>query len=233
MVQYCEENQMRINTDKTKVALFNTARKFDFMPQLTIDGNTLLQVVEEFRLLGLVFKSNLSWQSNTDQMCQKGFARLWMLRRLKKLGATQTEMLDVYYKQIRCMLELAVAVWTPGLSKAEGYQIERVQKCALHVIMGDSYESYDHAADSLGVEKLSDRRSKLCLTFARRLEKHPKYFTWFHPSEELLPPTIKTRSDKSLSQTKYTPVPYRTDRFKTSPLPFLTELLNTHHARKK
>ena len=99
--------------------------------------------------------------------------------------------------------------------------------------MDDSYESYDHAADSLGVEKLSDRRSKLCLTFARRLEKHPKYSTWFHPSDELLPPTIKNRSDKTLAQTKYTPVPYRTDRFKKSPLPFLTELLNTHHARKK
>ena len=79
---------MRINTDKTKVVLFNTARKYDFMPQLTIDGTSLLEVVEEFRLLGLVLKSNLSWQANTDQMCQKGFARLWMLRRLKKLGAT-------------------------------------------------------------------------------------------------------------------------------------------------
>ena len=72
MMQYCEENQMRINTDKTKVVLFNTARKYDFMPQLTIDGTSLLEVVEEFRLLGLVLKSNLSWQANTDQMCQKG-----------------------------------------------------------------------------------------------------------------------------------------------------------------
>ena len=151
------------------------------MPQLTIDGTSLLEVVEEFHLLGLVLKSNLSWQANTDQMCQKGFARLWMLRRLKKLGATQSEMIDVYYKQIRCILELAVAVWTPGLTKAEGYQIERVHKCALHVIMGDNYQSYDHAAEFLEVDKLSDRRSKLCLNFARRLEKHPKYSTCFHP----------------------------------------------------
>ena len=203
------------------------------MPQLTIDGTSLLEVVEEFHLLGLVLKSNLSWQANTDQMCQKGFARLWMLRRLKKLGATQSEMIDVYYKQIRCILELAVAVWTPGLTKAEGYQIERVQKCALHVIMGDNYQSYDHAAEFLEVDKLSDRRSKLCLNFARRLENHPKYSTWFHPAEELLPPYIKTRSEKTLVQSKYTPVPCRTDRFSRSPLPFLTELLNSYHARKK
>ena len=232
MMQYCEENQMRINTDKTKVVLFNTARKYDFMPQLTIDGTNLLEVVEEFRLLGLVLKSNLSWQANTDQMCQKGFARLWMLRRLKKLGATQSEMIDVYYKQIRCILELAVAVWTPGLTKAEGYQIERVQKCALHVIMGENYQSYDHAAEFLEVDKLSDRRSTLCLNFARRLENNPKYSTWFHPAEELLPPNIKTRSDKTLVQTKYKPVPCRTDRFSRSPLPFLTELLNSYHEKQ-
>jgi hypothetical protein len=74
-------------------------------------------------------------------MCQKGFSRLWMIKRLKKLGAGQSEMIDVYYKQIRCVLELAVAVWTPNLTKAESNQLERVQKCALHVIMGDMYES--------------------------------------------------------------------------------------------
>ena len=134
---------MKINTEKTKVVLFNTARKYDFMPQLTIDGVTHLEVVEEFRLLGIHFMSNMSWQANIDSMCQKGFSRLWMLKRLKKLGASQSEIIDVYFKQIRCILELAVAVWTPGLTKGESYQIERVQKCALHVVMGDSYNSYD------------------------------------------------------------------------------------------
>ena len=101
MVQYCTENKMKINEEKTKVVLFNTARKYDFTPQLIIDGSTYLDVVEEFRLLGINFMSNMSWQSNTDNMCQKGFSRLWMLRRLKKLGASKTEMIDVYFKQIR------------------------------------------------------------------------------------------------------------------------------------
>ena len=81
--------------------------------------------------------------------------------------------------------------WTPGLTKAESYQIERVQKCALHVIMGDSYLSYDHAVAFLEVEKLSERRPRLCLNFAKRLENHPKYSTWFHPAEEMQPPYIK------------------------------------------
>ena len=166
MKQYCVDNKMTINSTKTKVVLFNTARKYDFQPQLTLDGINNLEVVEEFRLLGINFQSNLSWQSNTDIMCNKGYARIWMLRRLSKLGANSDDMLNVYNKQIRCILELAVPVWTPGLTKHEIYQIERVQKCALHVILGEDYLSYDMAVKALDVEKLSDRRAKLSLNFA-------------------------------------------------------------------
>ena len=233
MVQYCSDNKMKINAEKTKVVLFNTARKYDFTPRLSIDGITHLEVVEEFRLLGIHFMSNMSWQANTDNMCQKGYSRLWMLKRLKKLGASQAEMIDIYFKQVRCILEFAVAVWTPGLTNGESSQIERVQKCAIHVIMGDSYCSYNEALDELGVEKLSDRRSKLCLSFAKRLEKHPKYSNWFNPAEETIPPTISTRSDKTLLQTKYTPVPFRTDRFSNSPIPYLTQMLNNHYSGEK
>ena len=55
-----------------------------------------------------------------------------MLKRLKGLGASEEEMLDVYTKQIRSVLELAVPVWQPALTKQEVKQIERVQRCALH-----------------------------------------------------------------------------------------------------
>ena len=61
-------------------------------------------------------------------MCEKGYARLWMLRRLKSLGASIPEMLDVYQKQVRSVLELAVPVWEPGLTQLESKQIERVQR---------------------------------------------------------------------------------------------------------
>ena len=166
-------------------------------------------------------------------MCKKGYSRLWMLRRLKRLGASSSDMLDVFYKQIRCVLELAVSVWVPGLTQAESFQIERVQKCALHVILGDDYGSYNNAVSVLEVDKLSVRRSNLCLNFARRSEKNPKYQNWFCPAEEVIQPTMKTRSDKEIIPTNYRPVPYRTERYKGSPIPYLTDLLNEYHAKQK
>ena len=77
---------MKMNYKKTKVAIFNTPRTYDFMPKLSIEKNTHLEVVEEFKLLGVMFQTDLRWQANTDYMCKKGYARLWMIRRLKALG---------------------------------------------------------------------------------------------------------------------------------------------------
>ena len=56
---------------------------------------------------------------------------------LKGLGAIEAEMLDVYKKQARSVLELAVPVWQPALTQKEFKQIERVQRCALYIILKD------------------------------------------------------------------------------------------------
>ena len=231
MIQYCEENSMMINHNKTKVVLFNTARKYDFMPRLSIEPGINLEVVEEFKLLGIMFQSNLRWQANTDFMCQKAYSRLWMLRRLKKLGAEISEMLDVYQKQVRCVLEMAVAVWEPGLTIAQSKQIERVQKCAFYIILGASHTTYGNALKQLGGELLSERRQKLCLKFAKKSEKHTQFSSWFEPTEERELPLPNTRSDKTVL--KYKPVTVRTDRYMDSPLPHLTDLLNNYYDKKK
>ena len=85
---YTHEHQMKINEHKTKVILFNSALKYDFQPNLTMDADSPLEVVEEIRLLGVQIKSDLSWCSNTASMCQKAYARIWMPRRLKPLEAS-------------------------------------------------------------------------------------------------------------------------------------------------
>ena len=70
LLEYCEENQMMINGNKTKVMLFNTSRNYDFMPKLSLDGKTHLDVVEKFKLLGVQLRSDLKWYDNTDYVCK-------------------------------------------------------------------------------------------------------------------------------------------------------------------
>ena len=146
-----------------------------------------------------------------------------MIRRLKNLGANEEELLDVYIKQVRSVLELAVPVWHPGLTQQEIYQIERVQKCALHIILGETYGDYKNALQTLNCETLNTRRVKLCENFAKKASKSIRFSNWF--TLNTTQPTITTRKHMK-TNIKYLPVQTRTNRFKNSSVPYLTDILN-------
>ena len=215
---YTETHEMKLNTDKTKVILFNKSKKYDFLPQCYFDEGDNLEVVEEFKLLGLKIRSDLSWSSHCDEICQKGFARMWMLRRLKPLGANRSELLEIYQTQIRSVLEFAVAAWNSGLTIQQRNQIERVQKTAFSVILGLDYEHYTNALKLLNMDSLKTRRQALCLKFAKKALKHPKFSSWFCANDS----TSITRSFKP--DLKKPEALKR--RFEKSPLFYLTNLLN-------
>ena len=113
---------MKINESKSKVMIFNSRRKYDGRPKLTIQGGEdYLEVVEHFKLLGVIVRTDMKWYDNSDYICQKGYACLWMLRRLSNLG--ESEMLNVYQNQVRSVLELAVPVLQARLTQQEMKQI--------------------------------------------------------------------------------------------------------------
>ena len=68
---YAEKNSMKINYKKTKVMVFNKCKKWDFMPELEVEGNRL-ELEEEMRILGLVLRSDLKWSSNTKYIVDYG-----------------------------------------------------------------------------------------------------------------------------------------------------------------
>ena len=95
---------MRLNPLKTKAMLFNPLHKWDFQPTLTTNGSDILDVVEEYKILGYVMRSDLKTTSNTDYICQRAYKRMWILRRLKSLGCPIAELLDVLQQQIISIL---------------------------------------------------------------------------------------------------------------------------------
>ena len=222
LCQYTDEHQMKLNQDKSKVILFNNAIKYDFHPKLTIEDDVQLQLVEEIRLLGVQVRSDLSCRSNTTAMCQSAYSRLWMLRRLKPLGASETELLDVYDKQIRCMLEFATPVCSSGITKAEDNQIERLQKAAFAIILGEKYCTYARALAYFGRATLSARRTDLNLKFSKKCLNSDKYQHWF----KLNQPTNQLSKTRSVDDNLLVPVKGRTKGFLKSPIAYLTNLIN-------
>ena len=209
---------MKLNIQKTKLMLFNPCKTKDFMPEFSVNQNRV-ELIEQTKLLGVILSSDLSWAANTEYIVKRCLNKTWMLRRLKRLGASQDDLLEVYIKQVRSLAEYGVPVWNSSLTGEDIVSLERIQKTALHIILGDAYKSYNSALKNTGLEKLSDRRKKICLKFAKRALKHSKFSRWFK---------LNTKTDSRLKQPKFCPPVYRTERFKKSPISYLTSLLNSN-----
>ena len=120
------------------------------------------------KLVGYMLRSDLKTSSNTKYIVRKAYGRLWLLRRLKKLGANQSELLDVLRKQVLSGLTLAVPYWNSLLPKKEVIQLERVLKTSLRIALGHKYQSFKGALLESKMLSLEAQRKQM-------VEKFPKW----------------------------------------------------------
>ena len=140
---------------------------------------------------------------------------------MKKLDIEPYIILDIYIKEIRSVLELAVPAWHSGLTKKQSLDIERVQKVAVRIILSDSETglcefSYQMGLVILELEPLEDRRQRLCRTFATKTLKsrHAQMFK------------VKNNPYNTRSKPEFVAPKCNTNRFYNSPLNYMTRLLN-------
>ena len=138
----CGQRNQRLNTIKTKAMIFNPLRAYDIAPNISISPGTICEVVEEYKILGSIVRSELKTISNTEYICKRAYARMWILRRLKALGCPIPELLDVLKQQILSICEGNVAYWGPMITKEESNMLERCLKTGLHIIYQDRYISF-------------------------------------------------------------------------------------------
>ena len=72
----------------------------------------------------VVLRSDLSWYSNTSFMVE-------CLRRLRTLGVTTVDLVDVYTNQIHSLLYFSEAVWHHCLTNARSERFGKSQKSNL------------------------------------------------------------------------------------------------------
>ena len=89
------------------------------------------------------------------------------------------------------------------------------------MILGNNYRGYENAFNVLEISKLSERRKVLCFNFAKKAIKNDKYQHWFALNDQNQL-GAQTRSVKTGLKTVET----RTNRYRKSAIPYLTNLLN-------
>ena len=110
---------------------------------------------------------------------------MWLLRRMKALGLEPEFILDYYLMEIRPVVEHGVPVWHSGLTNLQSNRLERIQKVALKIILGENYDSYNDACKIFSLEKLSERRVRLCSRYAAKLFLSDRRRQFFSPPDNL------------------------------------------------
>ena len=216
--QWTKDNQMKLNTDKTNFMVFNFSRNYQFNTRLRLEGNELEQV-KETKLLGLIIRDDLSWKTNTSQLTRKAYSRMIILKKLIQFSVPLEDLIQIYILYIRSITEQSSVVWHPSLTKGEQRDLERTQKVALKIILGEDYTTYENALKISGLQPLTVRRTKLSLNFAKKCVKNNST-SWMFPFKEQ---KVETRGPEKFHVTKA-----RTDRLANSAIPYMQKLLNAN-----
>ena len=174
-----------------------------------------MHLIEETKLLGTVITSDQNWSRNTEYLVKKANARMRLLHKMVEFSAPVEDMITIYTSYIRSILEQSCTVWHSSLTLENTEDLERIQKSAVRVILGDQYTTYEEGLELLLLAKLSDRREKLSLSFAKKCLKNDLVSDLF----PLNNPRCKEKYQVTFAST---------DRLKNSAVPYLQRLLNDH-----
>ena len=125
---------------------------------------------------------------------------------------------------IRPLLEYDAPLWHPGLTKQQVDQFENIQKRVYKYILGRNCKSYTESLatlDMLEMKTLHDRRVDICRDFAGKVLASDRFST-----SEFTPPVQNSIMQLRRSNV-VKPFRYKTERFKSSPLPYMANLLNS------
>ena len=171
IARWTDDHLMSINITKTKYMLF-TRSKTSFATRLMVNRIKIDQVKEQ-KVCGVWITDDLKWEKNTRELARGAFARISMLTKLKYVGVSQDDLINVYILFIRSLLEYCSVVWHSSLTVEDVRMLERVQKTSLRIILGDSYISYQSAMDICSLKPLNERRDDRCMKFALKCLEHP------------------------------------------------------------
>ncbi len=109
-IKWSEENDMCINSDKTKELLIcKDERHKESVPNLHANGD-IIERVSASKVLSVIVSDDLSWNAHVESIVTKAGKRLYVLYQLKRAGVSQSDLLRVYFSVIRPVVEYACPV---------------------------------------------------------------------------------------------------------------------------
>ena len=217
---WTKKQKMLINENKTKSMIFNFTKKYQFATRLKLNDQNI-ETLNKTKLLGTIVTDDLRWEENTKNIVKKANARMELLRRVSTFSPSDEDMKHIYILFVRSLLEQSASVWHSSLTEQDSEALERVQKSAVKIILGNRYIGYQKSLQKLDLEMLHERREKICLKFAQKCLKNPKTKDWF-------PLNVKSHQMTTRKTERYKVQNAKTERYRKSPITYMQHLLNEY-----
>ena len=143
IVSWSENQKMELNVDKSNIMLFNLTLNHQFTTQIRYKDQNV-QIVVEKKLLGTIITNDLKWHKNTQYLVKKAYARMQILHKIAEFGAPPEDLIQIYISYLRSILEQSCVIWHSSLTDEDSELLERVQKCALKIILKTKYLVFHH-----------------------------------------------------------------------------------------
>ena len=216
--EWTMKKKMLINEKKTKNMIFNFSSNYQFNTRLQLKGENI-ETIKTTKLLGTIISDDLKWDLNTANIVKKANARLELLRRVASFNPPLEDLKTIYFLFIRSLLEQSATVWHSSLTEENISDIERIQKSAVRIMLGNEYKGYRQSLNILQIETLKDRREQLCLNFALKCIKNPK-------TRHMFPENEKVHKMLTRNPEKFKVEHANTTRFRNSAIIYMQNLLN-------
>jgi hypothetical protein len=130
---WTHNNLMKLNEAKSNYMIFRRTKE-SFATRLTVN-DVLLERKSVTQLLGVWISEDLSWSRNCQEICRKAFTRFSLITKLRYVGVSREDLLDIYILFIRSVAEYCSVSFHSSLKEEQSYRLERVQKICLKVIV--------------------------------------------------------------------------------------------------
>ena len=145
-----------------------------------------------------------------------------LLRKVAEFTKSIDDKKEIYILYIRSILEQSCVVWHSSLTEENALDLERVQKAAIRLILGERYETYEDGLLRANLESLKERREKLCKNFANKCVKSE------NPRVNNIFSKRRTKHGMDLRKNEKYEVKFaKTNRLKNSSIPYMQRILNT------
>ena len=104
-------------------------------------GNITIDKVDEFKFLGIIFDSQLSWKAHASALESKLLMSKFLLKASKNV-LTQKLLHDVYYAHFYSHLIYGIETWGPMMSKKKSDRLFKIQKATVHIITNSKYNAH-------------------------------------------------------------------------------------------